>query len=520
MASKYLEVDARADDDLMSPSEARPHRSHTKSLREWKAKLAQMWKKAGVSGQVGIAAVAAGFCAFLLKVIVPHEQWKDPDSVARVFVRILGLPGNLWMRGLALIVLPLIACNMMTSIGSLKNMPGARRLGLSAISYYAVTTFCAAIEGLIWTSLFIIPFVSASPDDQEALKEQLAELEALPKRSVMDQIEGIFYSMVPRNIVVAAYTNDLMGVIAFSMAMGWAISDTSRSALYAVVQEVNLISVKLIGVLVRYTPLGVFSLLLPNIAVADVSKLLSQAGMYVLGAYTGFIFHILVVYSMIYMIVCRKNPWNYLRNAIPAVLTGFGTASSAATLPVTFKCAEINGITPTVAKFILPLGATLNMDGTALSFPLAILFQACALGIPVTFGDMLVIAVLSTIASMGAAPIPSSGIVMLTMILNAMNIPQGSAFAMVIAIDWLVDRGSTIVNILGDSYAAAVLQHIYSLNPDMEAELERAAARPSFAEIVARATPRASRADELERPAPRSSRTDTEELLGKDDDRS
>lgn len=403
--------------------------------------------------------VAIGL-GLLVNLCVPYHDLKKEGSDN--IHRLISLVGRVWINSLKLIVLPLIASNMTISVVQIKEIKGARDLVIRTLGYYFTTTLIAAAIGILLSTTLLIPNVDDNldpPDDKE-------DVSNIKKRDVVDQIEAIFFGLVPGNIVAAAGTGNLLGCIIFFITLGAFIDHTEAkpSPVYRLFKEINDISFMVIKKIIYFTPFAVFCLLYPTIAmVKHLDKLITSVLILVCSLALGILIQCLITYPSLYYIFTRENPFPYMQNASPAVLTAFSTSSSAATLPVTINVAtEMNNISHAVANFVLSLGATVNMDGTAIGFPMSVLFLATAQGEKVGAARVVTIALVATLASMGAAPVPSAGLVLLVMIMDTVNVPMTEFFSIIIAIDWLNDRIETMTNVLGDSMAAGIIQNYYS----------------------------------------------------------
>jgi solute carrier family 1 (high affinity glutamate transporter) protein 3 len=201
------------------------------------------------------------------------------------------------------------------------------------------------------------------------------------------------------------------------------------------------------------------SLVAATIATKNIASVMKDVALFLVTVFSALFFFAVIVYPSLFFLFTRQNPFTVMKNAMPAFLTALSTSSSAATFPMTYTCAvESNKVSVPVAKFVLSLGMTMNMDGTAIGFPCAVLFFATAQGMSLTFGQMVGMALVSALASMGAGPIPSAGLVMLVGILESVGLdPTSPIFGLIIAVDWLYDRPETALNIFGDSLGAVVV---------------------------------------------------------------
>merc|ERR1719423_261069 len=210
-----------------------------------------------------------------------------------------------------------------------------------------------------------------------------------------------------------------------------------------------------------YSPIGILFLICGQILkTADFLVLLSRLGLYIATVLVGHFLHAVIALPLIYFIVVRENPFRYILRTSEALLTAFGTSSSSATLPVTIRCVvDKCGVDQRVAQFVLPIGATINMDGTALYEAIAALFIAQLHGIALDVGQIITVSLTATLASIGAAGIPTAGMVTMIIVLNAVNLPVED-ISLLLAVDWFLDRFRTAANVSGDTIGAAIVQKL------------------------------------------------------------
>jgi len=273
------------------------------------------------------------------------------------------------------------------------------------------------------------------------------------------------YGLIPGNIVESAANNNLMGVIFFSMIIGLAIVRSEReSVVVRFFKELGEIMMAIIGVLVLLTPIGVFSLIVPKVATIDLVTIGKYLGLMLAILIAGLVIHTFITLPLLFFTLTRRNPYVYMRNLVNVILTAFATSSSAATLPTTTKCAvEVNGVDQRVANFVLPLGATINMDGTAVKYPVMVIWLAYAQGLTLTASQQVLLAILSVMTSVGSAPIPTAGLALWVMVLNAVDVPVNGLLGLLFGMEWLVDRMETMVNVTSDSICAGIMTHIIDL---------------------------------------------------------
>ncbi|XP_069104299.1 excitatory amino acid transporter 2-like [Argopecten irradians] len=256
---------------------------------------------------------------------------------------------------------------------------------------------------------------------------------------------------------------NVLGIITFCTAFGMMLSKMGKRANLMVdfFLILNDIIMKMVVLVMWYSPIGIMFLITGKILYIDnPGEVGARLGMYMVTVLTGLFIHAVISLPLLYFIVTRKNPLNLFKAVLQAWVTALGTASSSATLPVTFRCLEENmGIDKRVTRFVLPIGATINMDGTALYEAVAPIFIAQMNGIELGIGQIITISLTATCASIGAASIPSAGLVTMLMVLTSVGLPTDD-ISLILAVDWFLDRIRTSINVLGDSYGAAIVAHL------------------------------------------------------------
>ena len=256
---------------------------------------------------------------------------------------------------------------------------------------------------------------------------------------------------------------NIMGLVSFSVAFGMILSSKKNEcrALIEFVMAVELVTMKLVMIIMWYSPVGVFFLIATKIVEMESAATIFQfLAFYTITVLTGLFTHGLIILPLMYFAITRKNPLSYISGIAPALVTAVGTSSSSATLPITFRCLEeTNGVDKRVTRFVLPIGATINMDGTALYEAVAPIFIAQVRRIELSFVQIIAISITATFASIGAAGIPQAGLVTMVMVLSAVGLePQD--VTLIIAVDWFLDRCRTMINVLGDSLGAGIVHHL------------------------------------------------------------
>ncbi|KAF6018958.1 SLC1A2 [Bugula neritina] len=456
------------------------------------------WSKKNLLLLMTIAAVAlALLLGFTIRLVEPSAK----------AVKLIKFPGDLLIRALKMLIIPLVVSSLISGIAKL-NPRSCGKMGGKALLYYFSTTLIAIIIGIVLV-------VAIHPG-----KPSLKELSGIPEEDVdkgrintLDAFLDLIRNLFPDNLVAACFrqtktkykyriieevvevyngtgnntqndsavivttetkepydsyqTNiegiNVLGLICFCIGFGIVLSRLNEKAplLIQFFGELSEIVMALVNLIMWYSPVGILFLIMGNIlAIPDLAKVAQTLGMYMLTVCAGLILHGGIVLPLIYFIATRKNPFLFMKGVLQAWLTALGTASSSATLPVTFRCLEENNhIDKRVTRFVLPVGATVNMDGTALYEAVGAIFIAQLNGRDLAFGEILTISLTATLASVGAASIPSAGLVTMVMVLIAANLPPED-IGILFTVDWLLDRFRTSINVLGDAFGAGIVYHL------------------------------------------------------------
>ena len=371
--------------------------------------------------------------------------------------------GTLFLNALKMIIVPLIVATLISSIASLGAGGDMGRLGMRAIGYYALTTLLAVLVGLVAVNTFTPGLRDGVPVgaalnltlDSSEVEGALASVEGRG----MGDVVGVVLRMVPPNIVEAAAETNMLGLLFFSVCFGFfmtRLGDKHRDTLLTFWQAVAETMMQMTMWIMRFAPIGVFGLVAGTVASTGFAAFvpLLKFFLIVLGA---LLFHLLVVLSLLLKVLGRVNPFKHLRAMMPALLTGFSSASSTATLPVTMECLRENsGVSERVTHFVLPIGATGNMDGTALYECAAAIFLAQAYGLELSFATQFTVVLLALLTSIGVAGIPAASLVAITVILGAIGLPL-EAIGLLLVTDRVLDMVRTAVNVYSDSCAAVVV---------------------------------------------------------------
>ena len=378
--------------------------------------------------------------------------------------------GKIFMSLLKLIAIPLIFVSLIKGVAGLKDISQLSKLGIKTLSFYIVSTVIAISFGLVLVNL-IQPGSSFPKEMQEQLVMQQQEAIQQKQEIVKEKKEEgplrFIENLVPDNFFKAASSNrNMLQVIFFALLFGIAIillPEEKTKTVRNFFDELNDVILKIIDIIMKFAPYGVFALMaaiITDIAGDDIANtipIFKALGLYSLTVIIGLLFMIFVIYPIFLKLFTKRKYLDFYKAILPAQLMAFSTSSSSATLPVTMECAEKNlGIDEKISSFVLPVGATVNMDGTSLYQAVAAVFIAQVFGMDLSFGQQLTIVVTATLASIGSAGVPGAGIVMLIIVLEAIGVPS-SGIAFIFAVDRFLDMLRTVVNITGDSTINAIM---------------------------------------------------------------
>ncbi|XP_077441115.1 solute carrier family 1 member 8a isoform X2 [Vanacampus margaritifer] len=419
-------------------------------------------------------------------------------------------PGELLMRMLKMLILPLITSSLMSGLSSMESR-ACCRMGVLTVTYYLWTTFMAVVVGIVLV-LLIKPGVGTDMDSNR--------LGGGPVMTSADALLDLIRNMVPSNLIEATfqqYKTDLvpilkvptrmltpnfvyvvpgdaevkgrtvvleltpapevtyktspgssqqmnvLGIVIFSATMGLLLGRMGErgAPLVNVCQCINECVMKIINAAVWYFPFGIIFLVAGKILdMQDPSTLGRKLGWYGVTVVAGLFVHGLLLLPLFYFLLTKKNPFTFIRGLLQALVIALATSSSSATLPITMKCLlEKCHVDRQIARFVLPVGATINMDGTALYEAVAAIFIAQVNDYELDFGQLVTISITATAASIGAAGIPQAGLVTMVIVLTSVGLPPDD-ITLIVAIDWILDRFRTMINVLGDALAAGIVAHL------------------------------------------------------------
>ena len=362
--------------------------------------------------------------------------------------------GTIFLNLLKFIVVPIVLFSIASGVISMQDVGKVGSIGVKTIVYYMCTTAFAVVLALILGS------IAKGARLFTALETSGLEYTPPEGQSLMDTIVNIF----PSNALAPLVNATMLQVIVISLLLGFGILLAEEKGLVAaqVVDSLNEVFMKIMDLIIKLSPIGVACLICP-VVVANGAEILGHLAMVLLMAYVGYIVHALVVYSATVGGLAGISPAKFFAGMAPAMMMAFSSASSVGALPLNLECAERLGARREVASFVLPLGATINMDGTAIYQGICAVFIATAYGVNLGVGEMATIVLTATLASIGTAGVPGAGMVMLAMVLESVGLPV-EGIALVAGVDRIFDMGRTTVNITGDAACAIIVSKMEDRN--------------------------------------------------------
>ena len=369
--------------------------------------------------------------------------------------------GTAFIRLITMIVIPLVIASLMVGTASLGDLRKLGRIGGKTMLYYLFTTALAVTIGLLVSNI-IRPGGRIDPETRDQLAAQF-ETEAAGQMQLAAEaprLQEVLLGMIPRNPVEAAAEFDLLPLIFFSVIFGAAISmiaEERRKVVILFFEGINMASMVVIGWVMKLAPYAVFALIGAVVAQFGLD-LLQSLLIYTLTVILGLAAHLFISIALLVRFAARLNPITFFRRIVPVQVFGFSTSSSSATLPLTMDTAQSKlGVSKEVSSFVLPLGATINMDGTALYQAVAVMFIAQIYGIPLDLTAQLTVVLTATLASIGAAGVPSAGLITLIVVLQSVGLGDkvAAGIALILGVDRILDMLRTVVNVSGDLSCAS-----------------------------------------------------------------
>lgn len=492
----------------------------------------------GIMGRYPVLSVLL-FAAVGIGIGLGLSFWDPEDPTdKKTALQWIGLIGDMFIRALKAVVLPLVFVNVILSVVDMMTVGRAGAVGWKTIGLYLLTTLVASILGLISIVCFKGLFTEGEFGEPSKARVQLgcseegsylswaddgsvtcsanltedmgnywfindvdksfASTSSGPKNdlSMSDTIyDGVFVKLITSNIFDSFVDANFAAVVLFAIVFGAALarmmakkgmSDTD-SVFVTFLKEVDGVLLTLINWIIMITPFAVLSLIANAIGKQDdLADSFANVGYLVVATLIAMIAHVLITYVGFFFLMTRTNPFTYLKFLLPAQTTAFACASSAATIPVTLQSVKNTGRVPdAIAKFVIPMGATINMDGGAIYFPCACIWLAVLNGITPNFGNYILLCVLATVGSAGTAPVPSASLVLIITAYNTVFGTTGTpdGFSFILAIDWFMDRCRTVTNVTGDAVVTGIVAHKVSLEASVvDPTIEKGAEKTNIPE--------------------------------------
>ncbi|XP_010786932.1 excitatory amino acid transporter 3 [Notothenia coriiceps] len=427
---------------------------------------------------------------------------REYASLSHLHKQYFGFPGEILMRMLKLVILPLIISSMITGVAALDSEVSGK-IGLRAVVYYFSTTIIAVVLGITLV-MTIKPGVSQTADhiDRAGITPNVTTVDTLldlirnmfpenlvqacfqqykTKRKELDPpkvsnnntttipplttaIMSVVENITKEYKIVGSYSDgiNVLGLIVFCVAFGLVIGKMGEKGriLLEFFDALNEATMRLVNIIMCYMPVGILFLIAAKIIEVEDWEIFKKMGLYMVTVLSGLAIHATICLPLIFFVIVRKNPYTFTLGMAQALVTALMISSSSATLPVTFRCAEENNrIDKRITRFVLPVGATINMDGTALYEAVAAIFIAQLNDYHLDVGQIVTISITATVASIGAAGVPNAGLVTMVIVLTAVGLPANDV-TLIVAVDWLLDRFRTMINVLGDAYGAGIVQKL------------------------------------------------------------
>lgn len=386
--------------------------------------------------QILIALIAAIAFGYYLPNLVPYVSWM----------------GVIFLRALNMVVVPLIFSSIVSGVASIGGGSNLGRLGVKTMSFYIGTSLIAILTGLFFVNLF-----------QPGVGTNLgfaADVQSLPKAN--NSASDILIRIIPDNIFDSMSQGQILPVIFFALLFGFFITQIQtekQQLLTGFFDSVFEVMMKITTFVILFTPLGIFAIVSKEVAknIGSLSNIAGSLGMYMLTVLIALLVHGAIILPLLVKFLGKANPLKHFRNMATPLLTAFSTSSSNAALPLSMVAVEEkDGVSGKITSFTLPLGATVNMNGTALYECVAVIFIAQAYGIDLTMGQQAIIVLTALLAAIGSAGIPMAGLVMMTIVLTAVNLPL-EGIGLILAVDRILDMSRTTVNVWGDTCAAVII---------------------------------------------------------------
>jgi Na+/H+-dicarboxylate symporter len=419
-------------------------------------------KKLELHWQILIAIVLAGLVGWAVNSAIAGGN-ENPSFLGISFIAFFDYIGQLFLNALKMIIVPLIFSSILIGVAGIGSGGNIGALGGRTLLFYFVTTLAAICIGLL-----LINFIGPGYENGEPVREMLAldasadELVALAEGRGPGDVAKVFHDMVPPNIVKAAADGQMLGIIFFALLFGYFMTHVTHDLaepLFKFWDGVFHVMMRMTEWIMKFAPIGVFGLVAKVVAEAGFHAV-RPLGIFALTVIVALALHVTVIMPLVLKFVGKVHPYKMFPAMAPAMLTAFSTSSSSATLPITMECVEDNvGVSNKISSFVLPLGATVNMNGTALYECAAAMFLAQAYGLDLTLGVQFSIVFIALLTSVGVAGVPSASLVAIAIILGTVGLPV-EAIGVLMVFDRILDMLRTSVNIFGDACCAVIVARL------------------------------------------------------------
>jgi len=398
--------------------------------------------------------------AMFLAVIAGFASGTEASIAGITFYSMYAFVGGLFLNALKLLIVPLITAAIITGVAGMGTGEGFGRLGSKTVLYYFVTSLLAILTGLFFVNLIAPGLVNGQPAGSlMGLEADVSNIVNNAQGRGASDFMTVFERMLPTNIYKAAADGQMLGIIVFSLIFAYYMVRLPER--YATVmtdfwQAMMMIMLKFTDLVMKFAPIGVFALVAKVVASTGFSAIVPLAS-FAATVFLALLFHSIITLPLLLILVGKVHPVRHLQAMFPALMMAFSTSSSAATLPVTLDCVEQRaGVSNRVTSFVLPLGATVNMDGTALYECVAVIFIAQAYGIDLSLGLQFLIVTTALLTSVGVAGVPAASLVAIVVVLTAAGLPA-EGIGLILAVDRILDMCRTTVNVFSDSCGAVII---------------------------------------------------------------
>lgn len=401
-------------------------------------------KKLGLTSKIFIALICGMILGIVMHYFVPKGHIKDDIIIDGIFY----LLGQMFIRAMQMLVVPLVFFSIADGCRNMGDTKTLGKVGIRIVLFYLLTTALAIIIALSLASI-----INPGKGMNMELGSNEFNMDAGEKTSMKDTL----LNMIPTNPIEALAKGDMLQIIIFAVIVGLLIAgmEDRMETLGNIITEMNELMMSMTMAVMKLAPIGVFFLIARTFSNLGYDVILSMLS-YMISVILGLAFQLLIVYMLLLTIFVRVNPFAFLKKYFPVMTFAFSTASSNATVPLNIQTLEDIGVDKKISSFTIPLGATINMDGTAIMQGVAVVFIANAYGINLTLNDYLTVILTATIASVGTAGIPSVGLVTLSMVLSSVGLPV-EGIAMIMGIDRILDMARTAINTTGDASGTIIV---------------------------------------------------------------